>query len=163
MPTSNQGFLIGNDVFVVMGVPAFTREGRRYTTFAEIKHAEFLVATELAKRGLVSGSSFVFLRKALALTATEVAALLRRRLATIARWESGETPVNRVAWVALMSVVAERFGGRRIRVAPARRSRSLPKGARSLLGTCVVIKWRGRRHSSFARTSSSSRRNRASV
>jgi len=99
-----------DDVVFVVTVPAVVRAGSKFSTMADVSHAELRVASEVVKLGMVSGAAVRFIRKSLGFTAKQLAELLSRGPETVSHWETGATPVDRLAWAALASLVSERLG-----------------------------------------------------
>lgn len=73
---------------------------------------ELLVAAELVKRGLRSGESFKFMRKALGMKATEVAAAFNVAAETVSRWETGQRDVDWPEFMLLGFLVDDELVGR---------------------------------------------------
>lgn len=75
-------------------------------------HFELLVAAELVKRGLRSGESFKFMRKALGMKATEIAAAFNVAPETVSRWETGQREVDWPEFMLLGFLVDDKLAGR---------------------------------------------------
>lgn len=73
---------------------------------------ELLVAAELVKRGLRSGESFKFMRKALGMKATEIAAAFNVAPETVSRWETGQREVDWPEFMLLGFLVEDKLAGR---------------------------------------------------
>jgi transcriptional regulator with XRE-family HTH domain len=74
-----------------------------------LEHADLEIACVLAQSGPASGETFRFIRKALGLRSASAAALLDVTAETVSRWEHGQRPVDKCAWIALGSLVLEKF------------------------------------------------------
>jgi putative zinc finger/helix-turn-helix YgiT family protein len=79
---------------------------------AHLERFELLAARELARMGIADGDAFRFMRKALGLTAAELARVLAVTSETVSRWETGKVEVGRPEFVTLASLVADRIEGR---------------------------------------------------
>jgi transcriptional regulator with XRE-family HTH domain len=92
-------------------VPAFVCKGCRavFMQGAALEHADLEIACVLARSGPASGETFRFIRKALGLRSASAAALLDVTAETVSRWEHGQRPVDKCAWIALGSLVLEKF------------------------------------------------------
>jgi putative zinc finger/helix-turn-helix YgiT family protein len=100
--------------FVVDGVPAEICEtcGESYVADPDLERAELTVAAELARRGVRSGESFRFMRKALGLRANALAELFDLQPETLSRWENGTQTLDPRAFALLGSLVVDRLEGR---------------------------------------------------
>ncbi|HEY3545335.1 MAG TPA: type II TA system antitoxin MqsA family protein [Propionicimonas sp.] len=85
--------------------------GESYVAGDDLAHAELDVAARVARGGSTDGAAFRFMRKALGLRAAEVAEALAVRAETVSRWETGKTPVDRAAFLALAAMVDEAIHG----------------------------------------------------
>jgi hypothetical protein len=72
---------------------------------------ELAIAAELARSGVINGEAFRFMRKAVGLPATELAALLDVAPEPVSRWENEKLPVERRALALLASMVLDRVDG----------------------------------------------------
>lgn len=90
-------------------VPAFVCKGCRavFLQGEALEHADLEIACALARTGPATGETFRFIRKALGLRSAAAAALLDVTAETVSRWEHGQRPVDKCAWVALGSLVLE--------------------------------------------------------
>lgn len=86
--------------------------GRAYVDVSQMQRLELEVAATVANSGMVNGGTFRFMRKALGLTATELAPLLGVAAETLSRWENGGRNTDRAAWVTVGGMVADRLEGR---------------------------------------------------
>jgi DNA-binding transcriptional regulator YiaG len=68
---------------------------------------EHAVARNIARHGPVTGASLRYMRKSIPLAATALAELLRVAPETISRWETGERPVDRAAWLVVRQLLLE--------------------------------------------------------
>jgi len=68
---------------------------------------EMTVARALVEESVVAGDTFRFLRKAMGIKAKDVAAMFDVTPVTISRWETGEAPVDRAAWLVLAELVGK--------------------------------------------------------
>jgi putative zinc finger/helix-turn-helix YgiT family protein len=73
---------------------------------------ELLVAAELVKRGLRSGDSFKFMRKALGMKAIEIAAAFNVAPETVSRWETSQREVDWPEFMLLGFLVDDKLAGR---------------------------------------------------
>lgn len=73
---------------------------------------DLLVAEELFKRGLRSGASFKFMRKALGMKAAEIAHAFNVAPETISRWENGQREVDWPEFMLLGFLVDDKLAGR---------------------------------------------------
>jgi DNA-binding transcriptional regulator YiaG len=96
--------------------------GRYAMHTLEWRASELALAVQLAEKSPVDGAAFQWMRKVLQLSGAELGELLGVRLETISRWERGDVPVTRSAWLWLCGAVLERAGKRAnlIEVARAR-------------------------------------------
>jgi putative zinc finger/helix-turn-helix YgiT family protein len=99
---------------------------------AALQRAEMEVACELARHGPVSGEAFRYLRKSLGLRGVVVADLLGVTPETISRWENGQRPVDKAAWMTVGSVVLEQASRRPETLERLRELRAHGPGARSI-------------------------------
>ena len=81
--------------------------GESYVDHAVASEYELDVARKLSLNGPATGAVFRFLRKALRLPATEVAALFGVTPTTISRWENGKERVNVHVLLTLGSFVLD--------------------------------------------------------
>ena len=96
---------------------------------ATLGDVEMAVATQLAQAGIVTGETLRFMRKALGLSAKELAEMLNLNAETVLRWEKGERPVDWAAWSLMASVVAMDDGPRAEALARLRRLSPAPAAA----------------------------------
>jgi putative zinc finger/helix-turn-helix YgiT family protein len=73
---------------------------------------ELLVAAELVKRGLRSGASFKFMRKALGMKAIEVAEAFNVAPETISRWENDQRAIDWPEFMLLGFLIDDKLAGR---------------------------------------------------
>jgi putative zinc finger/helix-turn-helix YgiT family protein len=85
--------------------------GEQYISQKAGVSGELAIAEKLAQAGVVAGDAFQ-LRKALALPAVELAALMDVTPETMSRWEHGKLPVERRAIALLSAMVLDRVEGR---------------------------------------------------
>ncbi len=108
--TTTHTFNVGGTVFTVRGVPTHA-DGLSW--ISDIQRAELQVASELARRGIVTGPAMKFVRKTLGFKVTELAELLGCPHHEMVMWyETGAIPVDRCMWLALAALVADRRGER---------------------------------------------------
>lgn len=112
--TVDHELTVGGVRFVVDGVPAAICEtcGESYVVLGDLERAELTVAAELARRGIRSGESFRFMRKALGLRANALAELFDLQPETLSRWEKGTQTLDPRAFALLGSLVVDRLEGR---------------------------------------------------
>jgi putative zinc finger/helix-turn-helix YgiT family protein len=105
---------VGGARFVVEGVPAEICNacGESYVTGGDIERAELTIAAELARRGIRSGESFRFMRKALGLRSNALAELFDLQPETVSRWEKGMQTLDPRAFALLGALVVDRLEGR---------------------------------------------------
>lgn len=84
--------------------------GRSSFTLAEGRRAELDLACQVADGAPPTGEGVNWMRRVLGLTGPELGKLLGVRFETISRWERGEVPVDRGAWLLLGGLVLERAG-----------------------------------------------------
>ena len=73
---------------------------------------ELLAADELFRRGLRSGASFRFMRKALGMKAAEIADAFNVAPETVSRWENGQREVDWPEFMLLGFLVDDKLAGR---------------------------------------------------
>jgi|SRR5580692_5975769 transcriptional regulator with XRE-family HTH domain len=90
-------------------VPFATCKGCRtgYFDAAAVEWGERQIACRIAADGPVDGRTLRVLRKALGLRASQLADVLSVTAETISRWETGQRPVDRSAWMVASSLVLE--------------------------------------------------------
>jgi putative zinc finger/helix-turn-helix YgiT family protein len=76
-----------------------------------VERFELLAARELARMGVSSGEAFRFMRKALGMTAADLARVLAVTPESVSRWETGKVELGRAELVTLASLVADRLEG----------------------------------------------------
>jgi DNA-binding transcriptional regulator YiaG len=124
---------VGSREFVVTVAAGACRScGSVFLENASLQRAEMEVACELARHGPVSGDAFRYLRKAIGLRAVVVAELLGVTPETISRWENGQRPVDKAAWMTLGSVVLEQASRQPETLERLRELRAHGPGARSV-------------------------------
>jgi DNA-binding XRE family transcriptional regulator len=84
-------------------------ESARYDA-ESLQRAELAAAVSLIDRGVRSGMSFRFVRKALGYKAADLARLLAVTPETVSRWENGRT-IDRTVWAVLASLALDRLAG----------------------------------------------------
>lgn len=95
---------------VVRGVvPADTCRscGETYVRGDALERLELQVAEIVARSGRVGGETFRFLRKSLGLQARDLQEITGTPPETISRWETGQRPTDRFAWVTLATMVLD--------------------------------------------------------
>jgi DNA-binding transcriptional regulator YiaG len=100
----------GRSFAVTVAVTACRKCGLVLLAAKSLERGLLKVACELARRGPMAGPAFRFMRKALALSAVATAGLLDVTPETISRWENGQRPLDRGAWLTLGTLVLERAG-----------------------------------------------------
>lgn len=101
--------------------------GERYVDAVHALAFESEVASYVALHGLASGETFKLLRKALEMTAQELAELLRVAPETISRWEHGQREVDLSAWAMVAALVAEQQSGKPSAMAALRAASKPPR------------------------------------
>jgi putative zinc finger/helix-turn-helix YgiT family protein len=122
----------GRDFVVTLATAACRACGSVFLENTSLQRAEMEIACELARHGPVSGEAFRYLRKTLGLRAIVVADLLGVTPETISRWENGQRPVDKAAWLTLGSVVLEKASRRPETLERLRELRVHGPGARSV-------------------------------
>lgn len=74
--------------------------------------ADLAIAAAIASDGPVAGETFSWMRRAVGLQAKVLAELLDVRPESVSRWERGERPMDRAAWLLLADLILERAGRR---------------------------------------------------
>ena len=74
--------------------------------------ADLAIAAAIAAEGPVAGETFSWMRRAVGLQAKVLAELLDVRPESVSRWERGERPMDRAAWLLLADLILERAGKR---------------------------------------------------
>jgi putative zinc finger/helix-turn-helix YgiT family protein len=97
----------GRDFVVTVATEACRACGSVFLENTSLQRAQIEIACEVARHGPVSGEAFRFLRKALGIRAIVVADLFGVTPETISRWENGQRPVDKAAWITLGSAVLE--------------------------------------------------------
>ena len=90
-------------------------DGEEIIQARDLTKADLSIAAVIAGEGPVLGETFSWMRRALGLQARQLAELLDVRPESVSRWERGERPMDRAAWLLLAGVVLDRVG---LRVAP---------------------------------------------
>lgn len=75
-------------------------------------NADLAIAAAIAEQGPVAGETFAWMRRAAGLQAKVLAELLDVRAESVSRWERGDRPMDRAAWLLLADHVLERAGKR---------------------------------------------------
>ena len=83
--------------------------GDHVATGADLEIVELEIASQ-ATNAQPTGDAFSWVRRALGFTGKQLGAKLGVRLETISRWERGELPIDRKAWLLLGSLARERAG-----------------------------------------------------
>jgi putative zinc finger/helix-turn-helix YgiT family protein len=122
----------GRDFVVTVATGCCRACGSVFLENASLQRAEMEIACDLARHGPVSGEAFRHLRKTLGLRAIVVADLLGVTPETISRWENGQRPVDKAAWLTLGSVVLEKASRRPETLERLRELRVHGPGARSV-------------------------------
>ncbi len=102
---------IGGRVYSVQIENVFDDDIGRYSfSLDQGRRAELVIACQVANEAPPSGEGFNWLRRVLGLTGPELGKLLGVRFETISRWERGDVPVDRGAWLLTGGLVLERAG-----------------------------------------------------
>lgn len=108
----NDEIRIGGYVFKTeMPAERCTKCGETYIAGPDLERFDLLVARALATQGVISGATFRFMRKALAMRAADLGNLLGVRPETISRWETEKGPVDPCAFATLGGMVIDRLAG----------------------------------------------------
>jgi DNA-binding transcriptional regulator YiaG len=75
-------------------------------------NADLAIAAAIAGSGPVLGETFAWMRRAAGIQAKTLAELLDVRAESVSRWERGERPMDRAAWLLLADIILERAGKR---------------------------------------------------
>lgn len=86
--------------------------GESTIDYAPLHAFNLVIAGELAKAGASSGEAFKFMRKAIGMKATDLAALLHLVPETISRWETGQRNVDFGALAVLGALALDQLEGR---------------------------------------------------
>ena len=115
-------------------VPAVrcTKCGAVYVDGPSLGAFELEVARTLADAGVATGETFRYMRRVLGYTAAALGEAIGVAPETISRWERGDRPVDRMAWVGLASMVADRIEGRTVTLDRLRALREPPKLAKTM-------------------------------
>jgi len=97
-----------------------------------ISAVELAAAVSLVNAGRVNGEVFRFMRHALDLTSTHLAHEFGVALETVSRWEHGGQAVDRMSWLTLAAMVADRLEHRTTTVDRLRAIRERPRLARTV-------------------------------
>lgn len=113
-PTEHEETVLVAGARVVGRVPATrcTACGEVTVTADALSRLEHNAVIALVTAGHRSGALFRFARKALALTARDLGAILGVAPETISRWENGERDVDTSTLALVASIVRERMDGR---------------------------------------------------
>jgi DNA-binding transcriptional regulator YiaG len=76
----------------------------------DLAAVDLAIAAAIAGEGPVVGETFSWMRRAMGLQAKTLAELLDVRPESVSRWERGERPMDRAAWLLLAEVVLDRAG-----------------------------------------------------
>ncbi len=87
-------------------------DGEEVIDGAAAADADLAIAASMAADGPVLGETFAWMRRALGLQAKVLAELLDVRPESVSRWERGERPMDRAAWLLVADLVLERAGKR---------------------------------------------------
>ena len=95
----------------VADVPASTCKkcGESMIDYTPLHLFNLAIAGKLAKLGASSGDAFKFMRKAIGMKASDLAALLHVVPETVSRWETGQRNVDYGAMVVLGAIVLDRI------------------------------------------------------
>jgi DNA-binding transcriptional regulator YiaG len=104
---------VGGHLFVAfLPAEACTSCGKVYFESNVLERFELHVAGKLADAGVSTGPAFRFMRKALGMRATDLAALLDVSAETISRWETEKRGVDRGALALVGALVRDTLEGR---------------------------------------------------
>jgi DNA-binding transcriptional regulator YiaG len=103
----------GNTFTAETTVDACAGCGEPHVPAALIIAFERAVATELARRGPVSGETFRWIRKAAALERVDLSQLLALPVETIAAWEEERRPTDVAAWTVVAAIALDALEGPR--------------------------------------------------
>jgi DNA-binding transcriptional regulator YiaG len=94
-------------------LPALVCEDCGDFSFAhrDIQSFELFVADWIARRGMRESGTFRFMRKALGMTAVQLAELLDVQAETISRWENDKSPIDVGSFSVLAALVEDRLTG----------------------------------------------------
>jgi putative zinc finger/helix-turn-helix YgiT family protein len=106
--------------------------GEEYLDGPDTGRFELMVAAWLAEHGVATREAFRFMRKAIGLSAAELAGLLDVTPETVSHWETGKREVPRNAVALLESVVLEHSGGSTTTLDRLRILREGPKVAKPM-------------------------------
>jgi len=104
---------VGGHLFVAfLPAQACSSCGKLYFDTNVLERFELHVAGKLADAGVSTGPAFRFMRKALGMRATDLAALLDVSAETISRWETEKRAVDRGALALVGALVRDTLEGR---------------------------------------------------
>ncbi|MCC7074394.1 MAG: helix-turn-helix domain-containing protein [Deltaproteobacteria bacterium] len=96
-----------------VAVPAHVAaDGELIIKGKDLVAAELSIAAAIAAEGPVLGETFSWMRRAVGLQAKHLAELLDVRPESVSRWERGERPMDRAAWLLLAKLVLDKAGKR---------------------------------------------------
>ncbi len=110
MTTTIKRKIAGRKYSVDVADEADPETGESLVSANELARAEIAIAAAVAVDGPPSGEAFAWMRRALGLTAEQLAVLLDVKPRTVSRWETDATEVARTAWLALGDLVLEAAG-----------------------------------------------------
>ena len=100
----------GRSFTVTIGASACQKCEMVLLSARSVERAHLEIASELALYGPLGGEAFRFIRKTLGLSAVAIAGLLDVTPETISRWENGQRPLDRGAWLTVGTLSLERAG-----------------------------------------------------
>lgn len=97
----------------IVEVPAkVSADGEVVVNGRDLANAELSIAAAIAGEGPVLGETFSWMRRAIGVQAKALAEMLDVRPESVSRWERGERPMDRAAWLLLAEAVLDRAGKR---------------------------------------------------
>ena len=94
-------------------VPVHVAEdGELVVSARDAAGGDLAIAAAIAAEGPVLGETFSWMRRAIGLQAKVLAELLDVRPESVSRWERGERPMDRAAWLLLADIVLDKAGRR---------------------------------------------------
>jgi YgiT-type zinc finger domain-containing protein len=107
----DQVYTVGGSSFVVE-TPAFSCRRCRATFMMgpTLERAEREIACAIALRAPITGEGFRYMRRALAMRAADLAALLNVTAETVSRWENEQRTIDTNAWISVGSLLLEHSG-----------------------------------------------------
>ncbi|HJW74668.1 MAG: hypothetical protein A2138_18745 [Deltaproteobacteria bacterium RBG_16_71_12] len=85
-------------------------DGEQVVKGKDLAAADLSIAAAIAGDGPVLGETFSWMRRAIGLQAKHLAELLDVRPESVSRWERGQRPMDRAAWLLLAKLLLDKAG-----------------------------------------------------